>query len=102
MTFVESVRTCMSKYAQFEGRATRSEYWWFFLAIVIASIVASAISYGVYAVVVLATVIPSLAAGARRLHDTNRSGWWQALCLIPFGVLVVLFFLAQEGKPEAA
>lgn len=46
----------------------------------------------------LAILIPSLAVGVRRLHDTGRSGWWLLISLIPFGVFVLLYFLASEGE----
>jgi uncharacterized membrane protein YhaH (DUF805 family) len=99
MTFFEAIKTCLLKYADFEGRATRAEYWWFFLAVVIGSAVTSIISYKDSALFSLVTIVPMLAAGARRLHDTNKSGWWQLLGLAPFGVFIVFIFLAQESIP---
>lgn len=99
MTFTESIKTCLSKYADFSGRATRSEYWWFVLAIVLGSIVTSLIGDLVYAIFVLGTIVPSIAAAARRLHDTGRSGWLQLIVLIPLiGWLIVIYFLAQPGE----
>lgn len=99
MTFVESVKTCFSKYADFKGRASRSEYWWYALFIVLVSIAASALSDTVSLLFGLATLLPSLAVAARRLHDTNRSGWLQLIVLIPIvGWLVMLYFLVQEPK----
>src|SRR5437773_11466425 len=77
MTFQESVRVCFSKYADFSGRASRSEYWWFFLFIVLVGTATSFVSDYVSAIFLLATLLPSLAAATRRLHDTERSGWWQ-------------------------
>jgi uncharacterized membrane protein YhaH (DUF805 family) len=51
----------------------------------------------------LATLLPSIAAAARRLHDTNRSGWWQLIVLVPVvGIIVLIVFLAQEGKADSA
>ncbi len=102
MTFQDSIRTCFSKYADFSGRASRSEYWWFFLFGFVACIVAMMISTVIYYVVALGLVVPSLAAGARRLHDTGRSGWWQLLNLIPLiGFIIVVVLMAQEGKEDA-
>jgi len=99
MTFQESITTCFKKYADFNGRASRSEYWWFALFIVIVSIVLSMISNEVSGLFSLATLLPSIAAAARRLHDTNRSGWWQLIAFIPIiGWIVLIVFLAQEGK----
>jgi uncharacterized membrane protein YhaH (DUF805 family) len=99
MTFQESVRVCFSKYADFTGRASRSEYWWFMLFIVLASAALSMFSDVLSALFALGTLVPSVAAATRRLRDTNRSGWWQLICLVPVvGVVVLIVFLAQEGK----
>ena len=98
MTFSESIKTCFSKYADFNGRASRSEYWWFFLFIVLVSIAASMISQIVAVVFSLATFLPSLAAAVRRMHDTDKSGWLLLIGLIPLVGLVLLYFLAQPGK----
>jgi uncharacterized membrane protein YhaH (DUF805 family) len=96
MTFTESIKTCFSKYADFNGRASRSEYWWFVLFIVLVGLASSVISDVISLLFYLATLVPSIAAAARRLHDTNRSGWFQLIALIPIiGWLVVLYFLVQ-------
>jgi uncharacterized membrane protein YhaH (DUF805 family) len=97
-TFLEAVRACLSKYADFTGRATRPEYWYFFLAVLLGSAATSVISWRVYTLFALATLLPTIAAGARRLHDTNRSGWLQLLALVPFGVIVVWILLARRTK----
>ncbi|MEO6897449.1 MAG: DUF805 domain-containing protein [Caldimonas sp.] len=103
MTFQESIRTCFSKYADFTGRAVRSEYWWFALFVVVVSLALSLLSNVASSVFGLATIVPSISAATRRLHDTNRSGWWQLISLVPIiGVIVLIVFLAQEGKPQAA
>lgn len=100
MTFVESIKTCFSKYADFSGRASRSEFWWWALFHLIASIMLGVISHKLSAVFSLATLLPYLAVGARRLHDTNRSGWLQLIGLIPIvGWILVVVWLAQAGKP---
>jgi len=99
MTFTQSIQLCFSKYADFNGRAKRPEYWWFFLFLFLLGAVTGAISEVLNGIVALATLIPSLAVGARRLHDTDRSGWWQLLWIIPvIGWIVVIIFLAEEGK----
>jgi len=101
MTFQESVKVCLTKYADFNGRATRSEYWWFFLFIVLVSAATSVVSNTLGTLFSLAVLVPSLAAATRRLHDTNRSGWWQLVCLVPVvGLIVLIVFLAQEGSGE--
>ena len=99
MTFQESIKVCFSKYADFSGRATRPEYWWFFLFLVLASLVLSMISPVLSGLFSLGMLLPSIAVATRRLHDTNRSGWWQLLVLLPLvGFIVLLVFLAQDTK----
>src|SRR5690349_3641974 len=99
MTFQESIRVCFSKYADFSGRASRSEYWWFFLFIVLVGFATSMVSNYLSALFYLGTLLPSLAAATRRLHDTGRSGWWQLIALVPLlGIIIIIVFLAQEGS----
>lgn len=99
MTFQESVQTCFSKYVDFSGRAGRSEYWWFVLFVVVGSSVLSLFSFWLNLLFVLGTLLPSVAAASRRLHDTGRSGWWQLVGLIPvIGFVVLIVLLAQEGS----
>ena len=104
--YVEVLR----KYAVFDGRARRREYWMFQLCqllIVIAlsivdALIGRMISHaGVLANLYgLATLVPGLAVLVRRLHDTNRSGWYFFLCLIPLvGIIILIVFLAQDGEP---
>ena len=99
MTFGESISTCFSKYADFNGRASQSEFWWWVLFTFLASAAAHIISEPLAGLFSLATLLPTLAVGARRLHDTDRSGWLQLIWLIPiFGWIVLIVWLAQEGK----
>lgn len=99
MTFGESIRICFSKYADFNGRASRSEFWWWALFTVLASATLSIISEPLSGLFSLGTALPSLAVGARRLHDTDRSGWFQLIWLIPIiGWIILIVFFAQEGK----
>jgi uncharacterized membrane protein YhaH (DUF805 family) len=101
MNFQDSIKTCFTKYADFTGRASRPEYWWFFLFCFLASCVLSIISQGLSAVFSIATILPSFAVGARRLHETNRSGWWQLLWFVPLiGWIIIVIFLVQEAQPE--
>ncbi|WP_457320852.1 DUF805 domain-containing protein [Roseateles sp. P5_E11] len=98
MTFQESVQTCFSKYVDFSGRASRSEYWWFALFVFGASFVLGMFSQWLNIIFLLGTLLPQLAAATRRLHDTGRSGWWQLIGLIPLiGFIVLIVFLAQES-----
>ena len=101
MTFSESVSTCLKKYFVFEGRASRSEYWWFQLIVspsyFVSIILENEIGY-FFLGITLFTLIPAISAGVRRLHDTNRSGFYLLISFIPFiGGLVLLFFLIPEG-----
>ena len=99
MTFVDAVKACFAKYADFDGRATRAEYWWFFLAVLLGSTATSLIGLRVYSLFTVVTILPLVAVGARRLHDTNRSGWWQLLALAPFGAVAVFILLAWRSMP---
>ncbi len=99
-----AVTTCLTKYADFSGRAPRSEYWWFFLATVVVAAVLEAVPGNVGATLSvvggLVLLVPGLSAGARRLHDTGRSGWWQLIVLVPLlGLIVLVVWLASEGEP---
>lgn len=95
----------LKKYAVFNGRARRAEYWWFTLFSIIASVVLSVIDgvlgtpgvlAGIYA---LAVLLPSIAVAIRRLHDTGRSGWWLLLTLVPVAGIVVIVFLVLDSQP---
>ncbi len=96
MTMGQSISTCLGKYADFSGRASRSEYWYFvlFSYIVVFAFDAAHLS-ALSTLVSLGLLLPTLGAGVRRLHDTERSGWW---ILVPIANLV---FLAQPGTSSA-
>jgi uncharacterized membrane protein YhaH (DUF805 family) len=106
MGFGDAVRTCFQKYVEFKGRASRPEYWWFFLSYAIVYVVGLIIVSSVKGlafllwIVLLAYFLPLLAAAVRRLHDTGRSGWWYLIALIPLvGFIILIVFLAGEGQP---
>ena len=100
----------LKKYAVFRGRASRTEYWMFVLFNVIFAIAALVIdnlsglatesveSGPVYSLYVLATLVPSLAVSARRLHDTGKSGWYLLLGLIPCVGIILLVFMVTPGN----
>jgi len=104
----------LKKYADFSGRAQRAEYWYFilfYLLILIGLTIVDSIS-GSYdtktgmgafgAIFTLVMLIPSIAVGARRLHDTDRTGWWLLIGLVPLvGAIVLLVFTVQNGTPGA-
>lgn len=101
--FVQAVKTCLNQYANFSGRAARPEFWYFFLFMVIvniATMILDSILFGgiLNLIATLGLLVPGLAVGARRLHDTGRSGWWQLIGLIPFvGWIVLVVWFCQQG-----
>lgn len=96
-----------SKYAEFGGRATRSEYWYFFLMNIAVSAVLAVGGFFVrlpwaYLIYAVAALIPGFAVMVRRLHDTGRSGWWWLISFLPLiGQIVLLVFLAQDTEPSS-
>jgi uncharacterized membrane protein YhaH (DUF805 family) len=109
MNFQQAVQSVFSNYANFRGRASRSEFWWFQLFLLLGGIVAGLLDQFANSSVLggsplatlfwLATIIPDLAVTVRRLHDTDSSGWWILLGLIPLiGVIVLIVWWCQEGS----
>ncbi len=109
MSFQDAVRrVVLEKYADFNGRARRSEFWYFVLFQVLVGIVASILDQIlgteriVSGLVSLALLLPGLAVGARRLHDTGRSGWWQLLSLTIVGIIVLIVWWAGDSHADNA
>ena len=111
MDFQTSVKTCFKKYADFSGRALRSEFWWFVLFSLLGGIVSVIIdvmilgysieSYGpVNIIFSVALILPGIAVTARRLHDINKSGWWQLIELTIIGILLILVWNITEGEKK--
>ena len=111
MNFQTSIKTCFNKYADFSGRALRSELWWFvlfgFLGGIITTIIDimilgySAESYGPLNLIFsVALILPSISVTARRLHDINKSGWWQLIELTIIGILLIIIWCATEGEKK--
>lgn len=106
MSFGDAVRRCLNLYATFQGRARRSEFWWFALFQLLLNAGATAIDAVLLGgmgllptLVVLALFLPTLAVAVRRLHDTGRSGWWVLISLIPLiGFVVLLIFYVSGGE----
>ena len=92
MDFGEAIKVCFNKFADFNGRARRSEFWWFQLF----AYLVSSITCGIGGLVLL---IPLLAVTSRRLHDTGHSGWWQLIQLVPFGVILIIIWGVQDSDP---
>lgn len=100
MSFVDAITTCFTKYVDFSGRARRSEYWFFVLALFILNIIVGFIGVDFISYIVgLAVFLPSLAALARRLHDTGRSAWWILIGLVPLvGAIILIVFAVQDSE----
>ena len=111
MDFQTSIKTCFKKYAEFSGRASRSELWWFALFCFIGGIVTVIIDsmvlgysvegYGplnlIFSVV---TALPTVAVACRRLHDINKTGWWQLILLTIIGIILLIIWYATEGEKK--
>ena len=100
MNFGQAISTCFSKYATFSGRASRSEFWWFFLFQILVSIAASMLGDVVAGLVSLAVLLPAFAVGARRLHDIGKSGWWQLIMLTVIGLLLLIYWWVQPASGD--
>jgi uncharacterized membrane protein YhaH (DUF805 family) len=112
MPFQAAVRECLTRYADFNGRARRSEYWWFVVFVAVVTTVANVVDaiigtqFGrtglVEVLATLALLLPSLAVGVRRLHDVGRPGWWVLLILIPVlgGLILVVAFFIRDSEPD--
>jgi uncharacterized membrane protein YhaH (DUF805 family) len=120
-TFSQAFVRFWKKYATFSGRASRSEYWWWALIGALVGILTTSLDIGasgslaqanadlsgpgdiINAIFGLATIIPSLALAVRRLHDTNRSGWWILIGLVPLvGWIILLVFYVSGPNPAGA
>jgi uncharacterized membrane protein YhaH (DUF805 family) len=102
MNFAEAISSGFSKYVQFGGRACRSEYWYWTLFVIIATIVANIIDATlglgfVGGIVGLGLFLPGLAVSARRLHDIDRTFWWVLLAFTIIGTLVLIYWACQRG-----
>ena len=96
----------LERFAKFDGRAGRAEYWWFVLANLIVYILLAILMQVATIFVILligfwlAIIVPSIAVAIRRLHDTNKSGWFLLISFVPLvGGIILLVFLATAGQP---
>lgn len=103
---IESIKICFRKFLVIQGRASRSEYWWFVLATIIFDILCELIDYslgysyydfGPFFFISLITLIPATTAGIRRLHDQNKSGWWLLISFTIIGLIPLLIWLVSKG-----
>lgn len=115
MTFTQAISSVLGKYATFSGRAPRSEYWWFVVFSILASIAAGVLDTALFGAISLLTfgeidaftpistlvglglLIPSIAVGVRRFHDMDHAGWWLLLIITGIGALVVFFWFMVRG-----
>ena len=114
MSFIQSVKTCLRKFFDYNGRAVRSEYWYFilftwliiFILTSLEALLVFTLSNDPYSWIMISDflwlifVFPSINALTRRLHDVNRSGWWQLLYLTGIGVIVLLWWARKKGVDE--
>ncbi len=109
LTFKEAVESALkNNYCNFDGRASRSQYWWFYLFQIIVSVVLYCLSpilgssvTTLATLINLALLLPALGLCFRRLHDTGKSGWWMLISLTGIGILVLLVFFAQNSEMRA-
>ena len=109
MNFQTSIKTCFSKFAVFSGRASRSEFWFFVLFGFLGGIITVIIDVMILGypyeengpinlIFSVTLIIPSIAVTARRLHDINKSGWWQLLWITIIGGILLIIWHASEGE----
>lgn len=109
MNFIQAVQTCFKKYSTFSGRAPRSEYWFWVAFIVGISIITNTIDQALFPVTApegggpfntiaaLGLLFPGIAVTTRRLHDINRSGWWQLLVITVVGIIPLVYWECKAG-----
>ncbi len=108
MNFPQAIASCFQKYATFSGRSLRSEYWYWILFTIVASVIISAIEMplglinasgmGYLSMIfTLATLLPGTAVACRRLHDVNRSGWWMLIAITIIGIIPLIYWYASKG-----
>ena len=105
MTFAQSITSGFRRYLDFKTRSSRSEYWWWTLFSMLTSAIATICDEAVfgsdsnplYTLNALVLFIPGIAVAVRRLHDTDRSGWWFLLAFTVIGILLLLYWYVQPG-----
>lgn len=101
MNIINSISVCFRKYAVFGGRANPAEFWGFYFFSFMIGLISGYLDETGYVAftILMVTLLPSLSAGARRLHDTNKSGWWQLLYFLPIvGYFILLYMWSKKGN----
>lgn len=120
MTFLDAIRSGFSNYVTFSGRATRPEFWWWVLFVLLVgavtnvidgALIAPILGFGAFeenagqplsVLVGLGLLLPSLAVSVRRLHDIGRSGWWVLIGLVPIiGTIILIYWYVQPSSTDA-
>ena len=106
MNFIGATKICLKKYFIFSGKASRSEFWYFFLFLIILNLVCLFIDLiigydieelgPVTSLYILLFIIPLISASSRRLHDTGRSGWWYLLVLTGIGSILLVYWWSSK------
>lgn len=108
MNFQDAIVSGFKNYVNFSGRAVRSEFWFWVLFSFILGIITSILDMVIFpgnqlsplnTLAALATLLPSLAVGARRLHDIDRTGWWQLIAFTIIGIIVLIYWFVQPSQP---
>lgn len=110
MGMQDAVRSFFKRYTDFQGRSSRSEFWWVYLAYIIIYAVFMALTFadpggavsmvvsGLFLIFALAIIVPMFAISFRRLHDTDRSAWWLLIGFLPLiGAIVLIVFYVTPG-----
>ena len=112
MNIQTSIKTCFNKYATFSGRASRSEFWFFVLFNFLGGIITFIIDVMILgysieseftpinSIFSLVLIIPTIAVTCRRLHDVNKSGWWQLIVITIIGIIPLMIWLCSEGTKK--
>jgi len=107
MNFAQAISSAFRNYVTFAGRASRSEYWFWVLFTIIGGIVTAILDHAAFSendfptpintIFNVLCLLPSLAVGARRLHDIGKSGWWLLIALSIIGIIVLIVWACQKS-----
>jgi uncharacterized membrane protein YhaH (DUF805 family) len=106
MNFTQAISSCLKNYVGFSGRAPRSEYWYWVLAVIILSIITAVLDYVIFeatqygpinTIFGLAVFLPGLAVAIRRLHDIDRTGWWFLIAFTIIGLILLFVWACTKG-----